>query len=153
MVPGTNYYEVACAGTRTNGAVYYWSDTNKKMYKRNLATGMVSLLFQDTSGFRYSNLRINEETGAVIATNSITNVFPYKVAASVEALRTAPALGVANWYLSTNCWCNGLVLCSDKFYDSSGSVVRQLPTSPDNGSRCERTIATRKRWSMCQATW
>jgi hypothetical protein len=115
---------IACVGNRTNGTVYYTA--GNKMYKQDLATGVVSLLWTRTDTF--STLQINEETGAafiVVGNNRL-------LAPSIEALGTASIIAnIANASAtgsSVQKWVNGLILFGANLYDSNAKIVKTLPS-------------------------
>jgi len=133
-----NRKQVACIGDRYTGTLYYFNSS--KMYKKELATGVVSVLWEDNVN-SYYRLTINEETGAVYATNDSTpGNSTFIVAPSVQALGTAPILGTANRYTEYNKWINGLILVNNNFYDSNGDLVRTLPASIPSNTYTEYAI-------------
>jgi len=115
---------IAPVGDRHTGAVYYGATTGT-MYKRDLATGVVSVVWHDP-GYSYQILAINEETGSAAIRTSSGNFG--KVATSVEALIDAPLISNKFGTLCTH-WINGQILLGNRFYDSEGIFVRQLPSN------------------------
>ena len=90
--------------------------------------GAASVVLQDNT-YSYNRIRINEETGAVAVLGSTR----FRIAASVDALTSAPVQGSDSVITGFNHWINGLLLIHNKFYNSNGDLVRTLPSSLASG--------------------